>query len=556
MLIELRIENLAVIERVSLHAEHGLHVLTGETGAGKSIIVGALALLLGERASPDAVRAGAGRGIVEGVFDVADAPEVQALLEERGIEAEESLVVLRREIAAEGRSRAWVNGAASTAATVGEIGRLLVDLHGQHEHQSLLEPAEQRAILDAFAGAQDLAARTRAAHELARDLTSRLQQLDARRREVEARAQGLRLQAEEIEKAGPREDEEVALETEARRLAHAEEITQLALTLNQELYAAERALAGRLHELQRTLEHLTRLDPALASWSRVLDDARYNLEELGREMGAYASGIESEPARLEHIRRRQDLLFRLKARYGPTVTDVIATGRRARTELAVLEEADSERISLEPQLAAALQEHRSLAQQLSERRRQAAQRLDHELRVALPELGLPDARFHTRLEPLAQPGANGGENVAFHVAVNAGFEPGPLGRVASGGELSRIMLALKSALAREDRVPTLVFDEIDTGIGGRAAQYVAERLRDVARRHQVFAVTHLARIAANADHHLLVEKNDSAGRATATVIELTGDPRTREVARLLGGDPDSRISLQHARELLAAAGNG
>ncbi len=550
MLIELRIENFAVIEKLALRLQPGLTVLTGETGAGKSIIVGALSLLLGERASADAVRAGASRCVVEGVFDVQAVPAVRDLLDARGIDAEDGLVILRREVAAEGRSRAWINGSASTASLTGEIGRQLVDLHGQHEHQSLLQPAEQGAMLDAFAGEIALALEIAQAYSAARTLRERLDSLDAKRREVAQRADLLRHQAGEIERAQLRPGEEAELEAEAHRLTHAEELAGLARTLHQALYAADDALSGRLDEIRRTLAQLVRLDDALAEWSKQLEDAYYVVEELGRQMGEYAARIEDDPGRLEAIRRRQDLLFRLKARYGPAIEDVIAAGERAQRELALLDDAAHERRVMEQDLARVDAQHRKLCDRLSGKRRSAARRLDSALCALLPELGMPDARFQTLLVPLGEPGAHGGEGVEFRVSVNAGFDPAPLGRVASGGELSRIMLALKASLARQDRVPTLVFDEIDAGIGGHAAQRVADCLRAVAGEHQVFVVTHLARIAAAADHHFLVEKSERTGRAATDVQELRDEARIREVSRMLGGDPESRISQAHARELL------
>ena len=553
MLVELRIENFAVIEALTVRLEPGLNALTGETGAGKSIIVGALGLLLGERASADVVRDGEQRAVVEGVFDGTRLPDLCSLLEDRGVRVEDGLIVLRREIAAEGRSRAWVNSAASTATLVGEIGRRLVDLHGQHEHQTLLRPEEQRAILDAFAEAATVASQTGAAWEGVRAAQHALDTLSQRSRDIAQRSDFLRFQAHEIEQARLRADEEADLERESTRLEHASELTRLAIRLNETLYAAEDAIAARLDELRRTLDALTRLDPACGEWGRVLDDARYGLEELGRQMGDYAAGIEDNPARLDEIRRRQDLLYRLKAKYGPTLADVIAVGQRARAELDVLDRVDLERGTVMRQLEDARRVHAQRCAELSAARKAAAGRLDRSVNAALRGLGVPDGRFVTRMEPVAEPDAAGSESVTFLVSANAGFEPGPLARVASGGELSRIMLALKSILARQDMVPSLVFDEIDAGIGGRVAHQVAERLCDVARHHQVFVVTHLPQIASRADHHLVVEKKEQRGRAATTVTPVSGEARIRELARMLGGDPESSVSLEHARELLSAS---
>ena len=552
MLIELRIENFAVIERLAVRLEPGLNVLTGETGAGKSIIVGALSLLLGERASSDAVRAGADRAVVEGVFDVARRPDVEAILQEQGLEPEEGLLILRREVAAEGRNRAWVNGSASTAGLVGELGGTLVDLHGQHEHQALLRLDAQREILDAFAGQTERVAELRTAHRELVEARRALDTLESRRREIEQRADFLRFQLDEIEAADVDTEEESRLEEESRRLEHAEDLARLSEALSQALYEGESAVAAVLGTLRRDLDRLIRFDPAQEPARELLETAYYNVEELGRRMGDYASGVEHDPARLDAIRQRQDLLYRLKRKYGPELEDVLATARQARNELELLEGSSLERRSAEQRLADARADVDRVARQLSGDRRAAAERLAAQVMAVLPELGLEGARFEVRLEPLEEPGPTGAERVEFRVAVNKGFEPSSLSRVASGGELSRVMLALKTILARLDRVATLVFDEIDADVGGRVGVQVGAKLREVARHHQVFAITHLPQIASRADHHLLVLKGEVGGMSRTSVEELEGDERVRELARMLGGDPESETSLDHARELLRA----
>lgn len=553
MLIELRIENLAVIERLSVRLDPGLNVLTGETGAGKSIIVGALSLLLGERASSDAVRTGAERAVVEGVFEIGDRPEIRAILEEQGLEAEEGLLILRREVAVEGRNRAWVNGSASTAGLVGALGVRLVDLHGQHEHQALLDVDAQREILDAYAGHGATLMEIRRAYDTLAGVRKELEGLEARRREIEQRADFVRFQLKEIEDAGIEADEEEELETEGRRLEYVEDLARHSERLGQVLYEDESSVSAVLGELRRELEELIRIDPSQEDARELLEGAYYNAEELGRRMVEYASRVEHDPGRLDAIQRRQDLLYRLKNKYGPTLQDVLETRDRAREELDTLEGASFERKALEKRLEEARGDVRALAEQVSAGRREAADRLGGEVMTVLPALGLEGGRFVVALEPLEEPGRNGAERIEFLVAVNAGFEPRPLSRVASGGELSRVMLALKTLLARVDQVPTLVFDEIDAGIGGRVAVQVGAKLREVAEHHQVFAITHLPQIASRADHHLLVQKGEGDGITRTTLAELEGDQRVRELARMLGGDPESETSLDHARELLAAS---
>lgn len=551
MLIELRILNFAVIESLSLRLEAGLNALTGETGAGKSIIVGALSLLLGERASADVVRTGASRASVEGVFDVSAYPAVVSALAEQGIETEDGVLILRREVAAEGRNRAWINGAASTAALVGEIGRQLVDLHGQHEYQTLLRRSEQRRILDAYADALPLAAEVEEAHARWRGSLRELEALDARRREAEQRKDFLRFQAEEIEKAELREGEEEELESEAARLDHAEELARLSNSLHLELYAADESLSSRLGEMRRTLDHLVRIDPSQQDAHEMLAAALYNLEELGRRMGEYATAIEGDPSRLDLIRGRLDRLHRLKLKYAGTISEVIAVGAAARAELDTLDRAAFERRQLEQAADEARKAFVQTSARLSAARARAARRLSKAVGTILPQLGMDGGTMEVVLESLDEPTTHGAEDVEYRISLNKGFEPRALARIASGGELSRVMLALKTILSGLDVVPTLVFDEVDAGIGGKVAHAVGDKLRDVARDRQVFVITHLPQIASRAQHHLLVKKDESDERTTTTVDELHGDARVAELARLLGGDPESEASLAHAKELLA-----
>ena len=550
MLTELRIQDFAVIDRLAVRLGPGLNALTGETGAGKSIIVGALSLLLGERASADVVRTGADRAVVEAVFDVVGNDVILQALAQHGLEPEEGLLILRREIAASGRGRVWVNGAASTVSLLSELGAHLVDLHGQHEHQSLLQSRQQRALLDAYADAAMLADEVRAQYERLRSARSRLAELETRTRETEQRADFLRFQLDEIDRAKLRVGEEEELELEAIRLSHASELATLAGALHSELYAGERAVGARLADVRRTLDQLVRIDGSLAQWRETVESALFGLEELGREMGQYAAGVEHDPARLDEIRRRQDLLFRLKRKYGPELQDVLDTADQARAELDALASSALDHTELEREIAAAEQALQAAAQKLSSARRKGAERLASAITVVLPELGMAGGTFTVELSALDAVGAAGAEDVEFRVAVNAGFDPRPLSRVASGGELSRIMLALKTELARLDAIPTLVFDEIDAGIGGRVAHHVGEKLKKVAAAHQVFVITHLPQIASRADTHLLVQKHEQRGVTATTIHALEGDTRVQELARLLGGDADSAVSIEHARELL------
>jgi DNA repair protein RecN (Recombination protein N) len=552
MIIELRIRDYAVIHDLTLELGPGLSALSGETGAGKSIIVGALSLLLGERASSDAVRAGAERALVEAVFDVSDHPALIAQVKDLGIEAEDGLLILRREVAAVGRNRAWINESPTTARTVGELGRSLVDLHGQHEHQTLLRKETQRSILDRFGEAEEDAISVARAFADLSEVEGRLRELQERRRELASRVDFLRFQMSELEEAGVQKGEEEVLAEEGRRLENSEELLSEGTRVHDELYGNDGAITERISALVQTLTRLKDWDPSLEGPHGDLQEAYHALSEVGRDLSNYVSKLNHDPGRLEEVQSRLDLIHTLKRKYGPTSEDVIAAHDRVRRELEELEDGRWDEDTVTADAERARSTLTSAAALLSEKRREAATRFEREVEALLPDLGLPAGRFKVQMEALPQVRSHGAEDVEYLVSVNAGFPPTSLARVASGGELSRVMLTLKAILAQVDQVPTLVFDEIDAGIGGKVASLVAAKLKDVARYHQVFVVTHLPQLASRARSHLLVQKNDGEGLAATDVKGLTGDARVREIARMLGGDPESETSKDHAREMLAA----
>jgi DNA repair protein RecN (Recombination protein N) len=410
---------------------------------------------------------------------------------------------------------------------------------------------EQRGILDEYAGANELADAVAAAYQEVRRLQGELEDLERRRRDAEQRADYLRFQVSEIESANPKPGEETQLTSESVRLEHSEELAQLASSLSDALYANDDSLSARLGEVRRILDHLVRIDQSQGDARELLDSAYYAIEELGRRFGDYAESIEYDPARLEEVRRRLDLLYRLRAKYGPEIEDVLATARKARDELSLVDDAAFRRKEVEQALSGAQERLRERGAALSKERKRAAAKLARDVTRLLPELGMSSGKFEVALDEHPQPSAHGNESVEFRIALNAGFEPRPLARIASGGELSRVMLALKTILARVDRVPTLIFDEVDAGIGGRVAAQVADKLRDVAQHHQVFVITHLPQLASRASHHLLVEKVEREGTTLTRVIALKEEERVHELARMLGGDPESGVSLEHAREMLS-----
>jgi DNA repair protein RecN (Recombination protein N) len=548
MLTELRVRDLATIADVTLHLGTGLNVLTGETGAGKSMLVDALALLLGERADSGSVRPGAAKTIVEGAFEGLDASTRRAI-EALGLDTEDGRVIVRREVSAEGRSRAWVSGSPTTAAVLAQLGGLLVDLHGQHETQSLLHAEAQRDILDAFAHAEP---ERRAVAEAYAGVAARRAEetsLISRRDEVRRRADYLRHVVGEIDQARLRVGEDDALQIEARRLSQAGALGEQAQRIVEAIEAGEGNALGALGAADRALAALEKSDPEATRWRELLDTAYANLSELARQAAAYADEVEENPERLAEVEQRRDLIFKLTGKYGATIEAVLVTRSESAAELDILDTADVDLRALAASRAAAESALTAAADALSEKRTDAAGRLVRSVNRLLPRLGLPGGKLIVSLTPLAEPAFHGRESVQFDVQLNVGLEARPLARVASGGELSRLMLALKVVLARHDAIGTLVFDEVDQGIGGEVGVQVGAALAEVAERRQVLVITHLPQIAARADQHLIVSKEARAGIATSDVLAIHGEDRVNEVARMLG-DTEGDAARRHAQAML------
>ncbi len=551
--MELRLRNVAVIEAVTLPLANGLNVLTGETGAGKSLIVGALGLLLGERAGADRLRAGADRAVVEATFALRRQSALEEWLDARGLDADEDVLILKREISASGRSRAWINGSPVTVSLLRELGAQLVVVHGQHEAQALLDASAQRQVLDAFGGAESDAALVAAAHDAVLRARRDLETLSQEQRDVSQRADYLRFLTREIDAAAVTPGEEERVDAEHRRLAHAEELRDAVVLIDTALQGDDASVISQLTAVRRALGVAQRIDPELEQWQAALDGAALALEELARDAAQYAENIDADPERLRELDARRAVLHQLLRKYGPGVDDVLRTAAEAHAELALVDDASAAESRLNAALRDAKAARHAGAARLSANRRDAAKRLSAAVTALLPQLGMLDGRFAVQLEALDEPGAHGAEAVRFEVALNAGGTLGPLDRVASGGELSRVMLALSTVLARLQHVPTLVFDEIDAGVGGAVAWQVGALMREVAMHHQVLAISHLAQIAACAHHHMVVRKEAGAsgGVTTADTAVVEGDARIIELARMLGGDADRDISRAHARELLA-----
>ena len=552
MLTELRVRDLATIADVTLHLGAGLNVLTGETGAGKSMLVDALALLLGERAASGDVRPGGGKAVVEGAFEGIE-PAARREIEALGLDVEDTRVVVRREVSAEGRSRAWVNGSPTTAAVLAQLGALLVDLHGQHETQSLLHADAQRDILDAFAHAEAERAAVAEAHAVLVALRAEEIALAARRDEVRRRADYLRHVVAEIDQARLKPGEDEALQIEARRLSQAGALGEQAQRIVDALEGGEGNALAALGQADRALAALEKVDPAVAGWREMLDAAYTNLAELARRAEAYAEEVEEDPERLAQVEQRRDLIFKLTGKYGATIADVLAMRDGSAAELDLLDTADVDLRALAARRAAAELGLGAAAGALTAKRTAAADRLARGVTRLLPQLGLPGGKLLASLVRLTEATAHGQESVHFDVQLNVGLEAKPLGRVASGGELSRLMLALKVVLARHDAIATLVFDEVDQGIGGEVGAQVGAALAEVAERHQVLVITHLPQIAARADQHLVVSKQARGGIATSDVQLIHGEDRVGEIARMLG-DTEGDAARRHAQALLRKEG--
>jgi DNA repair protein RecN (Recombination protein N) len=567
VLRELRVRNLAVIESLTVPFGPGLNVLTGETGAGKSILIDALTLLLGERAQPaETIRAGAENATIEAVFDAPRDSPVSTVLKEHGIALEDDQLLVRRELVRGVRGRVFLNDTNTTLALLEKLGEALVEVHGQHEHQALLRPTRHLDLLDAFAGLGILRERLGQRHDEWRSASAELDALRASARDQAVRTAQYRESIAEIDAARLRMGEEEEQREERRRLMNAERLAEGATLAYRELYEDPASGVERAGRAATLLRELTRLDPSIQPTIQALDTALIHLDETARALRAYRDGVVFDPPRLEAIERRLDEIGRLKRKYGESVDAILTLRARLDSDLANLARAAEDEGRLVERVDRLRTDLITRATDLAERRDQAVAKLEASMVAELAALDLEAAVFRVRLgRERAGPGdlsvgpqawrlgPRGVDQAEFLFSANAGEEPRPLARIASGGELSRTMLALKVVLAATDAVPVLIFDEVDAGIGGRTADTVGRKLREVARTRQVLCVTHLPQIAAYADQHLRVEKREGRGRTATTVVALVRGDRVREVARMLGGESVTDTSLQHARALITQA---
>ena len=551
MLLELVVENYAVVERLRVNFHSGLNLLTGETGSGKSIVVDALSLLLGARASAETVRTGAERARVAGIFAVADNAPLRGLLEPAGLEIEDGELLIEREILASGKSRAFVGSRPVAVALLKELAPLLADIHGQHDQQLLFSADSQRAMLDLSGGYSEHVESVRGIYEQWRSASAELEELERSEQEKLRLLDLWQFQRKEIESAGLQSEEDVALENERRVLQNVRRLEEAANGAYEAVYGTEESAARLTRAAIKRVEELCRIDESLEPLREHLKSADLSLQEAAYGLRDYLSRLEANPGRLEEIETRLEAIARLKRKYGQSIAEILAFLEDVRRQIESIENA-SERIEMLRREQVRLgKEFETTAASLTTRRRAAAQKLEKRVEAELAQLAMERTVFRVEIAP-APWSAEGADRVEFLVSPNLGEEPKPLEKVASGGEISRIALALKTCLAapKSATVRTLVFDEVDTGVGGGAAEGIGRRLKKLAAANQVLCVTHLPQVASFADHHYRVEKRESKGRTVAVMEELDAAARTREIGRMLSGQKLTDEALKHAEQLI------
>lgn len=562
MLKRLYIKDFALIDELEVQFSSGLNILTGETGTGKSIIIGALSLLLGDRASADVVRQGRDKAVIEGLFQ----RPVNIDGDDFQIDFDNSPdgLLLRREVHATGRSRAFANDSPISNTILSSIGDLLVDLHGQHQHQTLLHVQKHIDYLDNFGLSQQERESLSSTYKQYRSISNKLKSLRDQEIQLNEKRELLEFQVTEISNAQLQENEEDALELEERQLRNSEKLFQVAKQLEDVLYSGEGSVSEKLSFAQNTLSGMVNIDESIGKWVQACESARISIEDVAKSFQTYVSKIEYNPQRLEEVRERLGLFSHLKKKYGVSIEEVLSFYEQAKVSLGQIETVGDEIKELESQRLDHEKILVDLCQSISIKRQSATETLCHQTEIALKDLGLKGGIFRINLDRNeVQSGGlkigakrfavtdQGIDTAEFLISLNPGEDPRPLAKIASGGEISRIMLALKSVLADADKMPVLVFDEIDTGISGRIARVVGKRLKDLANNHQVICITHLPQIASMGDAHFGVEKEVKDERSRTLIRRLTDDEKIVEIAKLLGGEEVTESTLQNARELLA-----
>jgi len=573
MLRTLYIKHYALIEEISVEFGRGLNILTGETGAGKSILIDALSLLLGDRASTEIIRKGSEKAIVEGTFAVSGISRVNSLLKDNEVESQDDLIV-RREISIKGQNRCFLNDSPVSLALLKEVGDALVDLHGQHDHQALLHPETHIDFLDDFSGHEGLLAEYRQSYQKLSALFSKKRDLREHEDRLKEKKDLYEFQMKEIDAVNPQVGEEETLEADLKILENAEKLNDLTSQLHQLLYDGESSVHDNLVQARKQIELLHKIDIAFADAAGEAKSAEIIVEELSKFIHTYNAKIEFNPQKLEQIRERLGQFSLLKKKYGGTLESLLEHRRKIGAEFSLAENFEKELAAIESAISYERKVCSDAAQKLTTKRRDAAKKIEKAIVASLGELGIASAKFsvsveHTLLVNNAKNGSptaidafvrigkesfeatpKGIDNVEFFLSTNVGEDVKPLVKVASGGEVSRVMLALKSALAQSDKVPLLIFDEIDVGVSGRIGQAVGLSLKKLSALHQIIAITHLPQIAGLADTHFAVEKIEDGKRTTTRLRKLEVDERVREVAKLMSGERVTEAGLKSAKELM------
>jgi DNA repair protein RecN (Recombination protein N) len=552
MLVELVVENLAVVERLRTAFHPGLNVLTGETGSGKSLVVDALGLLFGGRGSADLIRAGAPRLFVSGRFELPEDLALAAMLDAAGVEVEDGELLIEREINAAGKSRAYAASRPVSIAFLREVAPFLGDIHGQHDQQRLFHSDSQRALLDETLADQSLAPAVSSAFSSWRESIAALNELDRNEKDKLRLADLWTMQRNEIESLALTPGEDVDLENESSVLKNVAKLSEQASVAYEALSESESSAAAQASLALRRLEEAARLDAKLQPVVDLLKPAHIAITEASHELRHYLGHLEADPNRLETVETRLAQIERLKRKYGNTIEEILAFLESVRGQIDAVENASAFRERLQAEIRAKESAFRAASLKLRDARQKSAKKLERQVETELASLAMKGTRFRIAVSDAA-PSSAGLDTVEFLVAANAGEDPRPLEKVASGGELSRIALALKTCMAVHPSAPrmrTLVFDEVDAGVGGAAAEAVGLRLKKIAASDQVLCVTHLAQIAGFANHHYLVSKRETKGRTVAELAELGADERVREVARMVSGQQLTEEALNHARRLI------
>ncbi len=549
MLLSLLVKDFVIVDSIALDFAPGFTVLTGETGAGKSILLDALGLLLGDRAEGSLVREGAEKAEISAEFDSRQRPEIKVWLQENALSGDDDIVLIRRVLDKSGRSRSFINGQPATLSQLKQLGEFLVDIHGQHAHQSLVKSEAQRELLDAYAGSSSLAREVHQAWQEWQAARKARSDADKLSRESEVERERLTWQINELTELGLQQDEWAGLNQSHSRLANAAELVQSAQYAVDTLSEMEGNCLSVLTQVQTRLSKLANLDPRLADTLSLLDSVDAELREVVYSLRDYASDIDEDPGQLQQVESRIDSLMSMARKYRVQPQELPLKLADWQAQLAALEAStDSEALALAE--TASLSRYRTLAEALSGKRRQAASELSARISKEMQQLAMSSARFAIELAALAEPGAHGLESIEYLVAANAGTSLRPLAKVASGGELSRISLAMQVVISQVASVPTLIFDEVDVGIGGRVAEVIGHMLKQLGQRYQVLCITHLPQVASCGEQHWQVSKREEKKRVVSRITPLQHEQRVLEIARMLGGAELTQTTRQHAAEML------